>query len=167
MPENTPHTRNVFDPGKEIFSWTAHDYHPHKRGWVWLVVFCFIFFGSAFWAMLVGDWVMALTLFIAVAVYFWAHRNGEEKHNVTVYENGIQVDKKYFSMEKFIGYWFVYDPSVSVVNLQMEENSKKIMLQMGKNTPDFFRTNFARVELEELPDKKEGLVDLWVRALKL
>jgi len=126
------------------------------------------FFGSAVWALLNGDWIMALTFFIAVSMYFWVHRNGDEEHVVTIRKNGIQVDKRYFSIEKFIGYWFVYDQTVSVVNLQMEGGaSKKITLQMGKNTPDIFRKNFAILGLKEIPNKKESLVDMWVRALKL
>jgi len=160
-------TGENMNPGNELFSWRAHDYHPHKRGVVWFVVFCLVFFGSALWAFLSGDWVMAFTIFVAVAVYFWMHRNGNEEHAVQVYEKGIQVDRIYFPMEKFTGFWFCYDPSVSVINLEMAEGKRTISLQMGQNTPDDFRENFAYAGLSELPDRKESTLDLWIRALKL
>ncbi|MCF7830453.1 hypothetical protein K9M41_00435 [Candidatus Gracilibacteria bacterium] len=162
-------TNQNFDPGKIVFEWEALDYHPHKRGWLWITIFCLIFFGSAIWALFYGDWVMALTLFIAVAVYFYIHRNGDEEHQITVFEKGIFIDRRFFPKEAFSGFWFVYDESVAVVNLQLSntKNDKKITLQMGKNDPEFFRNNFSKVGLLELEDKKEGLVDLWMRALKL
>jgi len=160
-------TGEVFDPGTELFSWMAHDYHPHHRGWLWFVIFCLVFFGSAAWAFLSGDWIMASTLFIAVAVYFWIHRNGNEEHTVRVYEKGIQVDRMYFPMERFTGFWFCYDPSVSVINLEMGGGKRTLKLQMGQILPDDFREQFARISLPELMDKKENLIDLWIRALKL
>ncbi len=167
MPTTNQRSQEV-DPGEKLFSWTAFNYHPHKRGWIWYAVFCVLFFGSALWALVKGDWVMSLTLFIAVAVYFFIHRKGDEEHEVQVFENGIQVDQKFLPMEKFEGYWFVYDQTVSVLNLQLSgKGDRKISLQMGDKSIDFFRTEFEHSELSELPDKKETLIDLWIRALKL
>ncbi len=163
----TKKTGEISGPGAELFSWIAHDYHPHQRGWLWFTVFCLVFFGSAGWAFLSGDWIMASTLFIAVAVYFLVHRNGHEEHAVHVYEKGIQVDRAYFPMEKFTGFWFCYDPSVSVINLEMGGGKRTLRLQMGQNTPEEFRANFARTGLSELDDRKEGAIDIWIRALKL
>ncbi len=162
-------TRQAFDLGQLIFDWTAFDYHPHNRGWAWIVIFCLIFFGSGLWALLSGDWVMAFTLFIAVAVYFYVHRQGDKEHQIRVLKKGIFIDQKFLPREKLAGFWFVYDETVSVVNLQLAETrgEQKISLQMGKYDPEFFRSNFNKIDLEELEGKKEGLVDLWIRALKL
>jgi len=165
---NTPQQSREVTPGEKIFSWTALNYHPHNRNWVWYTVFCVIFFGSALWALVSGDWIMAFALFIAVAVYFFVHRKGDEEHEVTVFEKGILVDRKYFPMEKFAGYWFVCDETVSVINLQLSgKGDRKITLQMGDNNRDFFKSGFKLTELEELSDKRESLIDLWIRALKL
>lgn len=111
---------------------------------------------------------MAFALFIAAGVYFFIHRKGDEEHEITVFEKGILVDQKYFPMEKFAGYWFIFDETVSVINLQLSgKGDRKIALQMGDKTPDFFRSAFPSTKLEELSDKKESLLDLWIRALKL
>ncbi len=157
-----------FNPGKKIFGWRAFDYHPHRRGWLWFSVFCLVFLGSATGALIVGDWVMSVTLFVAAAVYFLVHRNGDEVHEVQVFENGILIDRKYIPIEKFSGFWFVYDETASILKLQMNGKIDQLAsLQMGECDPEFFRKNFARLDLPELTDKKEGLLDLWIRALKL
>ncbi len=160
----------TIDPGKLIFTWEAHDYHPHERGWLWIIVFCAVIFGGAGWALWNGDWVMALTFFVVGAVYFFAHRKGEETHHISVFEKELQVDGKFFPWNTFSGYWFVFDErqAVSVINFQLrDKNDQKITLQMGYLVPDQLREVLEQVELPELVDKKEGLVDLWVRALKL
>ena len=165
---NTPQRSQDVNPGEKLFSWIAFNYHPHKRGLVWYGVFCALFFGSAIWAMVSGDWVMAFTLFIAVAVYFFIHRKGDEQHEVNVFENGILIDQKYFPIEKFEGYWFVYDQTVGIVNLQLSgKGDRKISLQTGEHDLSFFRKELKQAGLEELSEKKESLIDLWIRALKL
>ncbi len=112
--------------------------------------------------------MMAFSLFIAVSVYFFVHRKGDEEHGIHVFEKGILVDRKYFPMEKLEGYWFLSDSTVNVLNLQLAgKGNRKISLQMGDKTQDFFRSEFKNTALSELPDKKESLLDLWIRALKL
>ena len=161
--------KKPFNPGRKVFGWEAHDYHPHKHGALWIIIFSTILFGGALWAILTnGDWLMAFTFFIIAGLYFWTHRKGTEMHQIQVFEGGVLVDQKLFPLEKLEGFWFVYDETVSVINFQLKSKyDQKISLQMGEMGPDFFRQNFARIGLEELPDKKESLLDLWIRALKL
>ncbi len=158
-----------FQPGEEVFSWEAFDYHPHQRGWLWITLFCLILFGGALWALLSGgDWVMAFTFFVVAAVYFWAHRQGDEVHHIRVFERAVVIDQQLVPLEDLSGFWFVYDQGVSVVHLQFKKGQdRKISLQMGSNDPHFFRLGFEQVDLLELSEKRENLIDLWVRALKL
>lgn len=164
---------NIFDPGKEVFSWESFDYHPHKRGWVWFTIFCIFFFGSAVLMLFQGggwgDKLAAITFLLALAMYFFVHRKGDEKHTVRVFERAVFVDRKLIPLDKLSGYWFIYDQTAALVNLQFDnkKRSQKVTLQMGQHGPDFFRRNFREVELEELEDKKESVLDLWIRALKL
>jgi len=161
--------KGAFDPGSQVFAWEAYDYHPHTRGWVWLTLFCVVLFGGAIWALVsAGDWVMALTFFLVAAMYFWVHRSGEDVHQVRVFQRALVIDQQIIPLEELSGYWFVYDPSVAIVNLQLKKlGDRKIALQMGDHDPEYFRTGFGAVDLPELEDKQESLVDLWIRALKL
>ncbi len=161
-----------FNLGQEVFSWTALDYQPHHRGIIWYTVFCSIFFGGAVWSMISDPkwgWLMALALFLSAAVYFYAHHKGEQTHEIKVFERGLFIDNKFFPLEKFAGFWLLYDETANMVNLQVESKRRKykISLQMGDKSPEFFRENFAKVGLAELSDTKESLLDLWIRALKL
>ena len=171
-PLRTTENPAKFDPGTEIFSWIAFDYHPYQRGIVWYVVFCSILFGGAVWSMISDPkwgWLMGLSFFLAAAVYFYAHRKGEESHEIRVFERGLFIDNKFFPMENFAGFWVLYDETVAMINFKFKSKRRnhKISLQMGNELPEFFRENFAKVNLLELEDEHEKIIDLWIRALKL
>lgn len=161
-----------FDPGSKIFSWTACDYHPHERGRLWYILFCSVFVFLSFWAIWTDPtwgWMVAFTFFIAMAAYFKAHANGDETHEIHVFEKALMIDtKQLIPFEKFSGYWFVHDENVSVINFQVKsKHDQKLTLQMGDKLPEFFRYKFLETKLAELEDQNESLLDLWIRVLKL
>lgn len=170
MSKKREELRPRFDPGRFIFTWEAHDYHPHERGWIWLIVFCLVLFGSAIWALWNRDWIMAFTFFFMGGLYFFAHRNGHETHHINIYDKYLQVDKRFYPWKDFSGYWFVYEErqQVAVINFQLNKKTdQRISLQMGHLNPVELREILDLINISELEDKQEGLVDLWVRALKL
>jgi hypothetical protein len=161
-----------FKPGKKIFSWTACDYHPHKRGTLWYVLFCGIFLLGSIWAIWNDPkwgWLVAFTFFVAMAAYFKEHANGDETHEIHVFEKALMIDTaQLIPFDTFSGYWFAYDETVSTINFQVKsKHDQKITLQMGDKLPEFFRYKLAKTSLEELEDQKESLLDLWIRVLKL
>lgn len=173
--------------GAPLFAWRAEDYHPHQRGILWIIVFCVIVFGSALALVLfsgesesgasilsdmkTGNIFMAITIFLAAAVYFYTHRRGDEDHEIVVYEKAIQIDKKTIPLKEVKGYWFIYEKDVSVINLELKEKKyrkeRKIPIQMGEKTPEYFQENFERLLIPELLEKKEPILDKWIRILKL
>ncbi len=158
--------------GKPVFEWEAFDHHPYHRGWLWYVVFCTVLFGGAGWAVWDDPqwgWLVGLTFFVAAAVYFWGHRNGNEIHQIRVFERGMFIGNKYIPREKIKGYWFIYQEGVAVLNLEiaMRKGTRKISLQMGNNDPDFFRENLSMIGVEEMDDMHETITDMWIRAFKL
>lgn len=160
------------DIGKEILSWTAHDYHPHQRGWIWTTLFSLVFFGGAvvsIWTDPQWGWVSAFAFFIAAAVFFLVHRKGQIDHHAIIFQACLTIDDHtLYTWDSFEGYWFVYDETVSVINFEFaKKKDQKITLQMGTKLPEDFRKALSKVGLEEMPEKEESLIDLWSRALKL
>lgn len=170
MSQKTKEFESNFNPGENVFSWIAHDYHFHQRGIIWYVVFCFLIFGSALYFLFIEPqgWLTAFTFFLVAAIYFWTHRNGNEDHEIHFFEKGFLVDNRGFYLwEKIEGYWFLYDETVSIINLKLKNKKNNIALQMGKNEPEIFRKVLEKLEIEELENEKETLLDLWIRGLKL
>lgn len=165
-------TQDNFDPGGFITSWTANDYHPHSRGVVWYTAFVLIFTSVSVWSVISDPkwgWLTALSFILVAGMYSFFHKDGHETHDVSFFEYGMFIDQQFVSWEEITGYWFVYDETVSVVNLEQKKgkNGRTITLQMGNQTPDFFRSALGKLNVPEVEDKQESLVELWIRALKL
>lgn len=161
-----------FDPGNKLFSWTAYDYHPHQRGVLWYIVFCGVFLVLSAWAIWTDPqwgWLVAFTFFVAMSAYFKAHANGDETHEIHVFEKALMIDtKQLIPFEKLSGYWFIHDENVAVINFQVKsKHDQKLSLQMGEKLPEWFRSVLDPTPLKELEDQKESLLDLWIRVLKL
>jgi len=160
----------TFDPGALLFDWQAHDSHPYERGIIWKTVFSLVMVGIAAWAVITDPrwgWLTASAFLIVGALYFWVHRRGPEVISIAVHTGGIFVDRSFIPREDIEGFWFTFNETVAVVNLEIRKKNHPVSLQMGEHDPEFFRQNFARLDLLELEDKKESVLDLWIRTLKL
>jgi hypothetical protein len=171
MENNTLQT-NILDTGEELFSWMAHDYHPHERGKLWYILFITIIGGTALIALFSDPkwgWITSSTILIFAALYFWIHKDGHQDHAIHCFKRGIMIDQvKYIKWSEFEGFWFIYNEQASIINLEFKGNkNQRITLQMGENNPDSFRRSFELIDLPELDNKKEATLDLWIRALKL
>jgi len=159
------------DLGEFLFEWEAFDYQPHKRGVLWYIVFCAVFFGGAIWSILSDPkwgWLTAFVFAVAVSVYFWKHLQLGRTHLIKVFPDNIQIDTDVLPLKNISGYWFLVDKGVSVINLELKDKkNRKITLQMGERSVEWFRSQFLKVEISELEDRSESLLDLWIRALKL
>jgi len=161
----TPQQPNI---GAAIGKWTAYDYHPHKRSWIWIAIFALIIFGIGGYSLYTGEYITAISFFLVACIYFWIHRNGDKVHEVVVFEKGIFIDKSFLPLANIAGYWFVYNESASILQLELKKKgTPTISLQMGSYTPTVFREMFEELDIPELEDRKESLLDLWIRALKL
>ncbi len=170
--ENTPNNRNTYNPGEEIFSWVAHDYHPHERGLWWYIISSIIILGISLWAFLsdpAWGWITSATILIFSASYFYVHKDGHKDHEIRCFERGLLIDgERYFTWDRFEGFWFIYDETASILNFEFNGNkNQRLILQMGEKLPDFFEENLKKIELPKLENKKEAMLDLWIRALKL
>ena len=165
--------RHMHDPGPELYSWVAYDYHPHERGLIWHIVFALVVLGSAIWAYYSGGnwgWITSFCIFFMAAVYLWTHRNGHEFHEIRIFRRGLLVDgKDYFPWEQIGGYWIMYDEYIGVVKFlhKLRVGEREITLQIGNAIKEDLEDALIRAELTELEDKQESLVDLWMRVFKL
>ncbi len=170
--ENKTKNSSSYNPGEEIFSWVAHDYHPHERGALWYIIFSIIILSISIWSLISEPewgWITSATILIFAATYFYVHKDGHKDHEIRCFERGILIDgRRYIDWDEFEGFWFIYNETAAILNLEYKGNKdQRVVLQMGANLPDIFQEKLRSLDLIELEDRKEALSDLWVRALKL
>lgn len=172
-PDTSASLQHQHNPGKELYSWVAFDYHPHERGVIWHIIFGLVVFGSAIWAFYSGGnwgWISSFSVFFVASVYLWTHRNGHEFHEIRVFQRGLLIDgKDYFPWEQIMGFWVLYDEYIGVIKFlhKPRVGEREITLQLGNAVKEDLEKALLEAEIEELTDKRESLVDLWLRVFKL
>lgn len=176
------------DMGAELAQWESYDSHPQERSMTWkvgfvtflAVVMLLIFWGTqgsgssngSFWTdMTVGNIIMVFALFLSVGVYFWVHKNGTSTHVIQIYENALCLEGLCVPKNLIEGYWFLVKDGVSLLKLEIKNKKSQkietISLQMGDETPQFFRDIFDRCDVQELMDREESVLDMCIRIFKL
>ena len=170
MPEDPKTFTSTFDTGSVLFAWEAYEFFPYQRGIIWLTFFYGSILGFVLWGIFTRDWWLVAPLaIVGVLSIFFLHKSPQIR-TVEIYENYLHVGRRYYAWSDFEGYWFVYDErqAVAVINFEFKGGQgKKLTLQMADLKPDTFRKVLSVVELTELEEKKESLIDLWSRVLKL
>lgn len=170
MTEEPKNLTPKFATGEKLFSWEAYEYFPFKRGKVWITVFYGFLLGFIIWGFFTKDWWLIAPLLIASIISFVFLHKETPVRPIDIYEKYLHVGRRFYAWTDFDGYWFVYDErqAVAVINFQFKDKiDKKLSLQMAALKPDDFRAVLSQIGLVELEDKKESLMDLWSRVLKL
>lgn len=158
--------------GEALYQWRAFDYHPYQRGIGWYISFGLLTFGTALIIFLsdpASSGVPVACICLTAAFYLWVHRDGEVEHDITLYENGIEVgDGSYIAWKNFDGYWFLEDDHSRMLVLESQRwNQDRVRILLGEAGKHKINQIFEMVGLEHLNDRKETQFDLWSRVFRL
>jgi len=158
--------------GKKLISWKAPDYHTYDRGIGWYIIFGLLTFGTALITFLTdpaSSGIPVACICLVAAFYLWVHREGEVENEVTLYENGIDIDgSRLMSWKDFDGYWFIEDQHSRLLVLESNLwNQDRVRILLGKNKTDKIVKAMEKIELVKMAGKRENSFDLWSRVLRL
>lgn len=158
--------------GKKLVSWQSLDYHPYERGIGWYISFGLLTFGTALVIFITDpatSGIPVACICLIAAFYLWVHREGEEEHEVSLFENGIAIGEgALMPWKQFDGYWFIEDEHSRLLVLESEIwNQDRVRILLGKNKTDKIISAMEKIELERMGDKRENGFDLWSRVFRL
>jgi hypothetical protein len=169
--------RNAITPnkdfyGKKLVSWKSLDYHSYERGIGWYIIFGLLTFGTALMIFIsdpASSGIPVASICLVAAFYLWVHREGEVEHEVTLYENGIEIGEGgLMPWKRFDGYWFIEDQHSRLLVLEGEIwNQDRVRILLGKNKTDKIVSAMEKIELVRMSDKRENGFDLWSRVFRL
>ncbi len=158
--------------GKKLVSWKALDYHPYERGIGWYITFGLLTFGTAlviFFTDPASSGVPVASICLIAAFYLWVHREGEEEHEISLFENGITIgDGGLIPWQRFDGYWFIEDQHSRLLVLESNIwNQDRVRILLGKNKTAKIINAMEKIKLKRMRGKRENGFDLWSRVLRL
>lgn len=152
--------------GEKHLSFIAYDHHPHIRGIWWMVGFCTFFFGIALgFLFFAQDVIGAFTFFLIAAIYFFVHMRGNQTVRVTLYEHGLLIEDDFFPWKDCTGYYLLLDEKMDMAHFVI--GKRIIPVQLHGVAPRTLEKTLEELGVEHLEGRKESVLDMWIRILKL
>jgi len=157
---------NTFN--KAIFSWEAPEYIQHEKGWKWFVGAGIVVLLLCVYAILTGNWTLALALVVFSALYYWQHFETPKHVKIIVSRVGIKVGNKEYTYQHIKSFWIIYRPP-NVKTLNLKSNSRylpDVAIQLGTQAPGELR-EYLCSQIIEKEGKEESFLDGLIRTFKL
>lgn len=149
-----------------LLTWKAPIKAHAERTKRWYVIAGVIVLAIAAYAIITGAWSVALVSVLCGGMYVMVHDHRLPDANVTVTENGISVNDKTLAWKEVKGYWLVFTPDYIELHVAPSNRKPELIVQTGNQDITALKQAMAEFT-QELPEKKEYLVDTFIRLLKL
>ena len=155
------------DTPTPLLCWKANIYPKHKRGIVWIVTMLSIIALLVLYSVLAGSWSFTTVIVMFAAVYWFIHQKAVDEREITIFEEGVVIEKKAMIWEDCTGFWFLEGPGYHELHL---EHSKKVIgdfvIQTGSQNIEDIRSTLTKF-VPELEDRKEARINTLARICKL
>ena len=152
-----------------VFAWTAPEYIQHAKSKLWYAVEAAAAALLLIYAVLSGNYTMALALLVLAAVYHYLHEKHPPKNIKIVVSNmGIKVGAMIFPYDHVQAFWMMYHPPyLKTLNLRIRKHFfSDVVIQLADMNPASVR-HFLCGQIPELEGKTEQFGDTLIRLLKL
>ncbi|MDD5342607.1 MAG: hypothetical protein PHH01_03315 [Patescibacteria group bacterium] len=163
MPENTP------DRGKKLISWKFPEFQEHRRGKVWYTVFLLIGALSALYAVMTANFLFLMMIIIIWAVILITARRKPLILKLTITEDGLEVENRFYSFDSIAKFWLIYKPPESkYLYLNFKSNLRPdLVIQLENANPVKVRDILLNYLKEDPTKEDESLSEVLSRDYKL
>jgi len=111
--------------GEVHVSWTFPEFVREKRSKVWYVIVSVILGLMLTYAVLTGNYLFAVILFLAVFTVVFQYFQEARDIPVVIAEDGIIVDKQFYPYRDLKNFWLAYEPpEVKLLYLEFKSSIK-------------------------------------------
>jgi hypothetical protein len=126
-----------------------------------------ITFGLATFAFLTQAWSFLLVLILLVIVYVILHWRGHPSHTVSIGERALTWDKSLIPWSQCTGYWMLQGPDYIELHIETTTPGHKHLVMQTGNVPYEQISTLLSQFTEPLHDRKENILDMFIRICKL
>lgn len=139
----------------------------HERGATWYAIAGTILLIIAAYGILSGAWSIALVSVLTAGLYVLLrdHRHGSV--TATLSTTGVRIGDAYMHWQEVQGYWLLRTPEYTEIHfVPIDPRKPQLHIQTGSQSLSELQ-RLLQDFVPELTDKKEGLVDMFLRLYKL
>ncbi len=156
----------TLSPTPALLSWEAPTHHSFERSTKWYLVAGGIVAIVAIVAVLTGNWSLALVSILAAGLYFLVRDHRFPNEKIELNEQGVRIGDAFAAWTELQGYWFLYTNDYTEVHFVPTARKPDLKIQTGTTNDAAIRQAIA-TRIPELFDKKEHLVDAFIRICRL
>jgi hypothetical protein len=158
---------NTASPEQELLSWKAPIHQAHKRQKGWYIGMGIVVFLIAAISLLSGAWSVAIVAILCGAMYYFVHDHAYPEVTMKITNRGTYVAGNFLSWEEISGYWLMHTPSYTELHITPKETKKRELIIQTANTDQYVIRQILNQRISELTDKRERLLDVFIRICKL
>lgn len=152
---------------QSLLSWSAPIHHAHQRTKRWYIISSVIVLSIATYGVLSGAWSVALVTIMIGAMYFLLRDHTFPNASFDITQTGVRLNETFLPWENAQGFWLLRAPDYTELHIVPKATNKSdIVIQTGTMDSAKVRETLTAF-IPELTEKRERLIDLFIRICKL
>lgn len=151
---------------KPALSWTALARPAVERSRRWYVGAAIVVCAIVAYALLTGAWTLAIVTVIAGAMYPLIHGHRPPSATIELHDSGILYNNDFIRWDQLAGFWFLETPAYTELRFVPKSKGRSLAIQTDSLDPANLRMILGQ-RLPELKNKRESLIDTFIRICKL
>ena len=159
---------NTIPPAEEVFAtWAAPILPRHHRSVRWYVIASIVIALCVTYGILRDSIPFAVVAVLTGIVYALLHRHAPPDRTITLTTSGVTLEKRTVPWKDLQGFWFFHTLDYTELHFVFKKTHRPdLIIQTGTQDIDALRT-ILQTHLPELTDRKERLLDTFIRICKL
>lgn len=151
-----------------ILNWRARTRPKHERTRLWYLITGIIAGSMLIYGLQDHSWGLVVLVIMSVAAYYiFALRPEPTVKNISIMQEGIQLDFEFYPWRTLEGYWFQKYPDYTQLHIEHKENWRyDLIIQTGPVSIVSIHQALSR-HLPEHNDKIERVLDKISRICKI
>lgn len=150
-----------------LLAWQAPVRTSHQRSEKWYLIGGVMCAMAIVYGVMTGAWSLSLTFGMIAGLYFLTRNESHRDHSIVISEVGVEFDGKFHPWNELKEFWILNAPGYSELHLEPKKHFRpEITIQTGTTDPYILR-DVLSLYLPQNPNKKERLLDTFIRFCKL
>ncbi len=158
-------TQNSFPSEDPILAWTAPQHVHVERGKIWYIVASVAVVSMAVYSILTSAWTFTVLIALLASVYWKMHKDTPDQKHIRIWKRGFAIEDDFYDWQACAGYWIAAHQNFTELHIE-KSNGGGVKIQTGEINPYLIHETMTGI-LQELPDRREHILDTIIRICKL
>lgn len=150
-----------------LIGWQATSIPVHERSKRWYIIGGTMLLLGIAYGIFSGAWSFSIVLLLCGAMYFLLRNHVPQTKTIVIAREGVLLDNDFTRYEDLTRFWIIDTPQYHELHIaRRNKRNGEMIIQTGEIEPAAIRATLGQF-LEEAKEKKESLIDIFIRICKL